>query len=142
MTRSINGKAPIVTKGTYVVVFVYCPHPLLALKLGENLAGVLHNNLVGLEGTVAADAIPAIFCLDDFDSNVILASGLGPMLKTLKIPVTALGTQPAVAVVTLVEHIAVLAVLITASVFSTHTSRQLEVFVRFPETSGITDENI
>jgi hypothetical protein len=33
-----------------------------------------------------------------------------------------------VTVVALVEHIAVLAILITASVFSAHTSRQLELF--------------
>jgi hypothetical protein len=140
--ESINSKAPRAIKGTYFIVFVYCPHPPLALKLGDDLARILHNNLIGLEGTIAADAISAICCLDDFDSNVILASGLGPVLQALEISVTALGTQPAVTVVTLIEHIAVLTVIITASVFRTHASGQLEVFVRFPETSGITNKDI
>jgi hypothetical protein len=98
--------------------------------------------LVGLEGTIASDAISAICCLDNLDSNVILAPGLSPLLKALEVSVTALRTQPAVTVVALVEHIAVLAILITASVFSAHTSRQLEFFVRFPKTSGITNKYI
>jgi hypothetical protein len=46
---------------------------------GLKQRGVFHNNLVGLEGTIAADAISAICCLDDFDSNVILLKTLAVM---------------------------------------------------------------
>jgi hypothetical protein len=64
------------------------------------------------------------------------------MLEALEVSVSALRTQPTIAIITLVEHVAVLAVLIAASIFGAHAKRKLEVFVRSPEASGITYKNI
>jgi hypothetical protein len=130
------------SKSTYVIVLIHCSHPFLALKLCENLSGILHNNLIRLEGAVAANAVATVLGLDDLDSDVILASSLGPVLESLEVSVPTLWTQPAVAVVTLVEHVAILAVLVTASILLTHASRKLELLVRFPKTSGVTNKNI
>lgn len=129
-------------KTTYVIVLVDRSHPFLTLKLSEDLSGVLDNDLVWLKGTIAADAISAICRFDDLDTNIVLTPGLSAMLQALEVSIAALGTQSTVPVVTFVEHVAVLAVFVAASIFSAHTKRQFKVLVRFPEATSVTDENI
>jgi hypothetical protein len=110
--------------------------------LRENLSGVLNDDLIGLEGAVAADAVATVLGLDDLNSNVVFASSLGPVFESFEVAVSTLWTQPTVSVVTFVEHVAILTVLITASILLAHASRQLEVLVRFPKTSGVTNKDI
>lgn len=95
-----------------------------------------------MKGAVAADTIATICRLNNFDTDIILTTGLGPVLEALEVSVTALGAQPAVSIVALVEHVTVLTVFVAAGVFSAHTERQLKVLVRFPETPRITNKDI
>lgn len=77
---------------TNFIVLVDRSHPLLTLKLSENLPSILHNYLVGFEGPIAADAVPTIRRFDDFDADIILTSSLGSMLETLKVSIATLRT--------------------------------------------------
>lgn len=133
------------TKGvrtTNLVVLVGRPHPPLTLNLRDDLACVFDNDLVGLEGAVATDAISAIRSLDDLHADVVFSTGFGPVLQLVEAAVAALGTQSAVAVVALVEHVAVLAILVTACVFGAHASGQFQRLVCLPKTSGVANKDI
>lgn len=131
-----------VGKDTHIIALVHGPHSLLTLPLGDNLSCVLHNNLIRLKSAITSDAIASIWSLNDLDSYIVLATGLGSVLELIEVAVTTLWTQSTVAVVTLVEHIAVLTVLVATSFFKAHASRKLQVLVRFPLTSSIAHKNI
>lgn len=110
----------VTSRLTHIIGLVYCPHPLLTLKLCDNLSSVLNNNLIGLKGAIAAHTIPTIRSLDHLHSDIVLATGLGSLLELVEAAVATVRPQPAVAIVTLVEHIAVLTVLITAIFLGAH----------------------
>lgn len=104
---------------TNLVVLVDSPHPPFAFGLSQNLAGILHDDLVRLKGTVAAHSISTVWCFDNFDANVVFPSSLAALFELLEASVPAFASQPAIAVVAFVKHVAILTVLVTASLFGT-----------------------
>lgn len=64
------------------------------------------------------------------------------MLELLEAAVSAVRTEGAIPVVAFEEHVAILAVFITAGLFDTHTFGQLQGLVCAPYTGGISDEDV
>lgn len=118
------------------------PHSFLTLRLGDNLTRVLHNNLVGLKGAVAPNTVPTIRRLDDFHADVVLASSLGPLLELLETAVTALLTHSAITFITLVEHVAVLTLLVAARFWRAHALGQFTVLVCPPYTGRLSHKDV
>jgi hypothetical protein len=96
---------------TYSVVLVDLVHATIALVNGDDLARVLHDDLVGLEAAIRADAVASIRCLDHLDADAVLAA-LGLALREVgEGAVRAVFfADVAVALVAFVEHNPVLAV--------------------------------
>lgn len=129
-------------KANYLIVLVHRPHAPLTLKLCDDLSGVLYDDLVRLECPVASNTVSAIGGLDHLHANVVLATGLRSMLELAEITVSTLWTKSAVAAVAFVEHVPVLAVLITACILFTHAGGKLQFLVRFPLTSRVANKNV
>ena len=126
----------------YLVFLIDRPHSFLTFRLRDYFPCVLHDDLVGFECAVAANTVSTVQCFDHLDPDVVLASGLGPLLDLIETSITTIGTQTAITVVAFVEHVAVLTILITASFRDTHTFRELRVFVRPPYATRLADEHI
>lgn len=135
-------KQPLGERNTHFIVLVYSPHSPLTLPLVDDLTCVLHNNLIWFKAAIAANAIASICSLYNLNSNIILAASLGAMFKLIETAVTAFWAQSTIATVTFVEHITVLAVLVTTSILSAHASRKLQFLVCFPLASRVTHEHI
>lgn len=88
----------------------------------DDFSGVFHNDLVWLKGSIAAHPISTIRCLDDLNSDVVLAASFRPVLEFVEVSVSTLWSKPAITTITLVKHVSILAVFVTASVLVTHAS--------------------
>lgn len=77
---------------THIVILVNCSHSSFALSLSDDLSRVFHDDLVRFESPIAADAITAVFCLDNLDTYIVFASSLGSLLEFFEAAVSALGT--------------------------------------------------
>lgn len=108
----------------------------------DDLPGILDDDLVRLKGTIATDTIATIGSLDDFNADVILAACFRSLLELTETAIPTFRTQSAIAAVALVEHVAVLTVLIAACLFLAHASGQLELFVSSPLFGGVTHKDI
>lgn len=127
---------------TYLIVLIDCPHAPFTLILCDDLARVLHNDLVRLKCTVAAYTIPSISCLNDLHSNVVFPTSLGTLLKFLEAPVAAVRSDTTVGGVTFVVHESVLTVFVAASLFIAKASRKLDLFIFSPKARSIADKNV
>jgi hypothetical protein len=96
---------------TNLIILVFLVHPAVTLFYRDDLARVLHDDLVGLKAAVAADAVASVSCLKDLNAHAVSTALLGPCLQRLEGAVVAeLLPNVAVGLVTLVEHDAVLAI--------------------------------
>lgn len=77
-------------KGAYFVFLVYSPHAFLTFLLGDDFAGVLHDNLIRFESAVTADAIPTVCGLDHLYTHVILPPSLRALFDFFKVSVTTI----------------------------------------------------
>jgi hypothetical protein len=130
---------------TDLVVFVYLVHPAITLFLGDNLARVLHDDLVGFEAAVGTHSITSIFRLEHFNTGPVSTTFLGTLLKILE---SSVGTQGladvAVGLVAFIQHDPVLT-LLCASIFGLTHALGLEVIkVRslLPIRGSVTDETV
>lgn len=105
----------------YLVLLVYSAHTFLALSLSNDLAGVLHNDLVRLKGAVTANAVSTIWGLDHLNTHVIFASGLSSLLELFEVPIATLRTYAANPVIAFIEHVAVLTELIATGLWRAGT---------------------
>ena len=64
---------------TYLRVFVAAMHTAVTFLLSDDLAGILDNNLVGLESTVRADAVAPVARFAHFDADVVLSADFCPL---------------------------------------------------------------
>lgn len=64
------------------------------------------------------------------------------MLELVEISVSTLWAESAVATVALVEHVAILTILITAGLLLAHASRQFQLLVGFPFAGSISNKNV
>jgi hypothetical protein len=131
-----------INEGTYLIVLVYRSHPLLALGLSYDFTSIFNDNLVGLECAIAADAVSAVGCLDDFHANIVFSPGLCPLLKLLKASVATVRAQSTVSIVTFVEHVPILTVLVASCLFCAHAFGQFHVLVGSPYTTRLSNKNI
>lgn len=127
---------------SHLIVLVNRPHSTFALLLSNDLAGVLHNDLVRLEGAIATNPISAIRGLNDLYTDVVFASCLDALLQFLETAIPAVRAKATVGVITFVEHVPILAVLIATSLFGTRAGRQLYRLVFPPETCSIAHKHI
>jgi hypothetical protein len=132
-------------KKTYLIILVLFVHPALTFRFRDDLARVLHDNLVGFETAVAADAVAAVTRLDNLHTDTVPAALLGALLQVLKRAVLAMVlAEVAVCVIALVQHDAILTVLI-AAVFGPANApgREIPKMGRlFPIRSRIPDKTI
>lgn len=129
-------------RATHIIILVHSAHPPLTLGLCDNFSSILNNDLIWLECAIAADTVATIGSLDDLNADVILASSFGSFLELREAAISTLRTQPAIAIVALVKHVAVLTVLVTAGFFLAHAAGQLELLVRSPLIGSVTNKNI
>ena len=126
----------------YLVFLINRSHSFLTFRLRDDFPSVLHDDLVGFECAVAANTVSTVQCFDHLDPDVVLASGLGPLLDLIEASITTIGSQAAITVIAFVEHVAVLTIIITARFRDAHTFRELRVFVRPPYAPRLADEHI
>lgn len=127
---------------TYLIVLVYRSHSPLAFSLSDDFTRVFHNDLVGLECAVAANSVAAILCFNDLDTNVVLATDFGSVLKLFKAPIATVRAQPAIAIITLVQHVPILAIFVAASLLRTHTVGQVDMLVCAPYAPSISHKDV
>lgn len=73
----------------YLFVLVDLVHTSVTLIFSDDLAGILHNDLVCIEATVGANTKPSIKCLNDLYTHHVLAASTSSVFKVLKCPVVA-----------------------------------------------------
>jgi hypothetical protein len=130
---------------TYLVILVDFVHSSFAFLLGDDLARILHDDLVRLEAAIAADAVAAVGRLDDLDSHAVLAAPGSPGCQVGKGSIRAARlADVAVCVVALVEHDSVLARLAAAVLWLAYTLGLIIEDVRhlFPDFLGLANEPI
>ena len=119
---------------TYLIVLIRGPHPPLALFLRDYLPCILNDNLIWLKAAVTANPVPTVRGFDDFDANVELAASLAALAQAAEAAVPAeLLAQFAVGVIAFVEHVAVLAVFVTASLGGAHAVGHFSQLGGFPD---------
>lgn len=129
---------------TYVVVFVDLIHSSVALFFCDNLTSIFHDNLVRFEAAVAAHSVTTVRGLDNLDTDTILAAFGSTSGQGRKGTVCAkFFAQAAVALVTLVKHYTVLAIVTTTVLRRANTfGYVVEVRGLAPVVLGIADESI
>lgn len=136
--RTIPGK-------THLVVLVLLIHSTFALLISDDLARVLHDDLVGFKAAVATHTVASVFRFEDLNAYAVTTSLLGSFCEHLESPVLAkLSADVAVGLITLVQHDPILAIL-CASVFRrTYTlgSKILEVRSLLPDRRGLANETV
>src|SRR4051812_17735866 len=105
---------------THIIVFIVFIHTSITLILRNDLTSVLDNDLMGLKGAIASDAITSICSLYHFDSNSVLATSSPAFLQVRKRTVGAMfAARGAVCIVTFVEHNPILTIVVTSDLRST-----------------------
>ena len=100
---------------TDLSIFVAPVHTRVTLLLGDDLARIFHDYLIWGKATIGTNAIATIDSLDDFDANIEFSPCLVPFLKVSKATVgAAVFANIAIAVVALIKHETVVALLVTA----------------------------
>ena len=100
---------------SYLSVFIPVLHPIIALILSYDLAGIFHDDLMWFKSAVASYTIATISCFDNFDTNVVLSSGFAAPFQVLKATIGApLRTSATVAVIAFEEHGTVETIIFTA----------------------------
>lgn len=142
---SFAGNDRTIPGETHLVVLVLLIHSTFTLLIGNDLACVLHNDLVGFKAAVATHTISSVFGLEDLNTYAVTTSLLGSFCEHLESSVLAeLFADVAVCLITLVQHDPILAVL-CASVFRrTYTlgSKILKVRSLLPNCRGLADETV
>lgn len=85
---------------------------MITLILSNDLARVLHNNLIGLKCTVRSYTMATVHCLHDFNAYVVFAAGFTSFLQFCEGSIRAALTHVAISLVAFVEHEAVKAILV------------------------------
>jgi hypothetical protein len=130
---------------SHLVVFVNLVHAALTLNLSDNLTGILHDDLVGLEAAVAANAVTTIRSLDNLNTNSVLAA---PRSTGCEISESTVGAMLlpdiAVVLVALVQHDSVLAAFATTVLRLANALGRVIVEVRrlAPVVLGVANEAI
>lgn len=130
---------------TYLVIFVDFIHSSFTFFFGNDLARILHDDLVRLEAAIAADAIAAVGRLDDLDTHAILATSSSTSGELRKRAVRAiLLANVAVGLVAFIQHDPVLAALAAAVLWLAHTLGLIIEDMRhlFPDFLGFANESV
>jgi hypothetical protein len=125
-----------------LVLFVNSAHAFLAFRLGYDLSRIFHNDLVWFERSVTANTVAAVCSLNHLNSNIILAPSLGSLFELFKVSIAAFRAKPTDAVVTLIEHVAILAILVTAGLWYASTLGQLLFLGRSPNAASFADKDV
>lgn len=143
--RALRGNDRTIPGKTHLVVLVLLIHSTFTLLVGDDLARVLHNDLMRFKAAVATHTISSVFGLEDLNTYAVTTSFLGSFREHLESPVLAeLLADVAVGIIALVQHNTILAVL-CASVFRrTYTlgRKILEVRGLLPYRRGLADETV
>lgn len=129
----------------YLIILINFIHSSFAFLFGDDLACILHDDLVRLEAAIAADAIAAVRRLDNLDADAIFSAPVSPGCQIGKGAVRAFGlANVAICVVAFVEHDSVLARLGAAILWLAHTLGLIieNVWHLFPDFFGFANESV
>lgn len=102
---------------SYLGILITPVHTVVTLLLSDDLAGILNNDLLRIESAVCADTVAAVESFAYLNPDAILTTSFCSLAERFEGTVSAvLGADVAIAIITLVEHRAVVASFIASRI--------------------------
>lgn len=128
---------------TYLVITVLLSHAALALILRDDFSSILHNDLIRLESSASSHTKALLLSLHHIHANAESSTLLASLLEVSELSIAApLHIEMAIGVIALIEHVLILAALITACLRGADTARRGKGLMLFPFDRCIANEPI